>query len=146
MGWKWQKEVTSYQRKRILWRKNQENATKAEKGHFVVYSTDKRRFVLPLLYLKNNIFRELFKLAEEEFGLCSNVPLTLPCEATLIEYVITLIQRNVTKDMEQAVLTFVTTSRCQSYFDLHHRERTNQHLLCSYWSINFTIFLLAFYL
>ena len=132
MAWKWQKEVTNYQMRRILWPKTQENnAAKAEKGHFVVYSSDKRRFVLPLLYLNNKIFRELFKLAEEEFGLSSNVPLTLPCEATLIEYVITLIQRNVTKDLEEAVLMFVATSRCQSHVDLH-RERTNQHLLCSY--------------
>ncbi|KAK7341276.1 hypothetical protein VNO80_24202 [Phaseolus coccineus] len=140
MAWKWQKEATNYQRKRILWPKTQENAakaegcslwTKAEKGHFVVYSMDKKRFVLPLLYLKNNIFRELFKMAEEEFGLSSNVPLTLPCEATFIEYVITLIERNVTKDLEEAVLMFIPTTRCQSSFDLH-REPTNQHLLCSY--------------
>jgi len=140
MAWKWQKEATSYQRKRILWPKAQEHAakaegcilwTKAEKGHFVVYSMDKKRFVLPLLYLKNNIFRELFKLAEEEFGLSGNVPLTLPCEASLIEYVITLIERNVTKDLEEAVLMFIATIRCQSSFDLH-REPTNQLLLCSY--------------
>ncbi|RDX77288.1 Auxin-responsive protein SAUR66, partial [Mucuna pruriens] len=129
MAWKWQKEATNYQRKRILWRKGQEGCS--VKGHFVVYSMDKRRFVLPLLYLKNNIFRELFKLAEEEFGLSSNVPLTLPCEGTLIEYVITLIQRNVAKDLEEALLMSITTSRCQSYSDLH-RERTNLHLLCSY--------------
>ncbi|QCD88803.1 SAUR family protein [Vigna unguiculata] len=140
MAWKLQKEITNYQRKRLLWPKTHENAasaegcsvwTKAEKGHFVVYSIDKKRFVLPLLYLKNKIFRELFKLAEEEFGLCSNVPLTLPCEGALIEYVITLIQRNVTKDVEEAVLMFIATVRCQSSFDLH-REPTNQHLLCSY--------------
>ncbi|ESW03574.1 hypothetical protein PHAVU_011G025000 [Phaseolus vulgaris] len=141
MAWKWQKEATNYQRKRILWPKTQENAakaegcsvwTKAEKGHFVVYSMDQKRFVLPLQYLKNNIFRELFKMAEEEFGLSSNVPLTLPCEGTLIEYVITLIERNVTKDLEEAVLMFIPTSRCHSSFD-HHREPTNQqHLLCSY--------------
>ena len=59
MAWKWQKEVTNYQMRRILWPKTQENnAAKAEKGHFVVYSSDKRRFVLPMLYLNNNIFRE----------------------------------------------------------------------------------------
>ncbi|WVZ03159.1 hypothetical protein V8G54_023965 [Vigna mungo] len=130
MAWKWQKEVTKYQRKRLVWPKIQENAataegcsvwTKAEKGHFVVY----------ILYLKNNIFRELFKLAEEEFGLSSNVPLTLPCEATLMEYVITLIERNVTKDLEEAVLMFIATVRCHSSYDLL-REPTNQRLLCSF--------------
>ena len=56
MAWKWQKEVTNYQMKRILWPKTQENVAKAEKkGHFVVYSSDKRRFVLPLLYLNQNL-------------------------------------------------------------------------------------------
>lgn len=120
MARKWQKQ----QRKRILW-------TKAEKGHFVVYSMDNRRFVVPLVYLKNNMFRELFKLAEEEFGLSSNVPLKLPCDATVLKYVITLIQRNVAKDMEEAVLMSITSRRCQSYLDLQH-ERTSHHLLCSY--------------
>ncbi|XP_027361329.1 auxin-responsive protein SAUR64-like [Abrus precatorius] len=137
MARKWQKQTTN-QRKKILWLKTQENAKKqedhrvwgkAEKGHFVVYSTDERRFVLPLLYLKKNIFRELFKLAEEEFGLRSNVPLTLPCEAAVIEYVITLTQRDVAKDLEEAVLMSITR-RCQSYLDLHHPP--NQILLCSY--------------
>ncbi|KAK7404331.1 hypothetical protein VNO78_05133 [Psophocarpus tetragonolobus] len=133
MGWKGR----NYQKKRILWGKR-EGWRKAEKGQFVVYSRDKKRFVLPLGYLNNNIFRELFKLAEEEFGLSSNLPLTLPCEATLIDYVITLIQRNVTKDLEEPLLTFLpTTTPCQSYFDFHlhlHRQptTTNQHLLCSY--------------
>ncbi|KAJ6938977.1 hypothetical protein NC651_005416 [Populus alba x Populus x berolinensis] len=51
----------------------------AEKGHFVVYSADGKRFVLPLAYLKNKIIGQLFRLAEEEFGLHSNGPLTLPC-------------------------------------------------------------------
>ncbi|GKV23931.1 hypothetical protein SLEP1_g33603 [Rubroshorea leprosula] len=47
-----------------------------EKGHFVVYSIDKRHFVLPLEYLKKHIVRELFRLAEEEFGIPSGRPLT----------------------------------------------------------------------
>lgn len=120
MARKWQKQ----QKKGIL-------RTKAEKGHFVVYSMDNSRFVVPLVYLKNNIFRELFKLAEEEFGLSSKVPLTLPCDSTVLKYVIRLIQRNVAKDMEEAVLMSITSRRFQSYLDLQH-EQTSQHLLCSY--------------
>lgn len=104
---------------------------KGEKGHFVVYSTDKRRFVLPLAYLNNNIFRELFKWAEEEFGLSSNVPLMLPCDGTVIEYIITLIQGNVAKDMEEAVLMSIATPLCQSYLVLHH-ERTSKYLLYNF--------------
>ena len=41
----------------------------AEKGHFVIYTADQKRFVIPLKYLKNNIIRELFKIAVDEFGL-----------------------------------------------------------------------------
>ncbi|XVE93948.1 hypothetical protein REPUB_Repub01dG0238000 [Reevesia pubescens] len=64
-----------------------------EKGHFVMYSADEKRFVLPLEYLKNEIVMELFKLAEEEFGIPSNGHLTLPCDAAFMEYVIGLIKR-----------------------------------------------------
>ncbi|KAJ6420712.1 hypothetical protein OIU84_028132 [Salix udensis] len=45
-----------------------------EKGHFVVYSTDQKRFLLPLKYLNSNIVRDLLKIAEEEFGLPSDGP------------------------------------------------------------------------
>ncbi|KAK1558377.1 hypothetical protein Q3G72_001697 [Acer saccharum] len=34
-------------------------ASLAEKGHFVIYSLDWKRFVIPLAYLSNDIFREL---------------------------------------------------------------------------------------
>ncbi|PSS31569.1 Auxin-responsive protein [Actinidia chinensis var. chinensis] len=40
----------------------------AEKGHFVVYTAEQKRFIIPLVYLNNEIARELFKLSEEEFG------------------------------------------------------------------------------
>lgn len=38
------------------------------KGHFVVYTVDHKRFVLPLVYLSNNVVQALMELAEE-FGL-----------------------------------------------------------------------------
>ncbi|KAF2291087.1 hypothetical protein GH714_019800 [Hevea brasiliensis] len=65
-----------------------------EKGHFVVYSIDQRRFVLPLEYLNNDVVKELFELAEEEFGLASNSPLILPCDSGFMEYIIDLIRRD----------------------------------------------------
>ncbi|KAK0583204.1 hypothetical protein LWI29_034549 [Acer saccharum] len=37
-------------------------ASLAEKGHFVIYTFDQKRFVIPLAYLSNVIFRELLKL------------------------------------------------------------------------------------
>ncbi|KAB5561509.1 hypothetical protein DKX38_006466 [Salix brachista] len=90
------------------------SSTAAEKGHFVVYTTDKKRFVLPLNYLNNEILRELFNLAEEEFGLTSDGPITLPCDATFMEYAITLIQQNVAKDIEKALLITIASNLCPS--------------------------------
>lgn len=139
MAKKWQNQTT-IQRKPIQWRKTQETKTnksynsiwtKAEKGHFVVYSIDNRRFVLPLVYLENNIFRELFKLAEEEFGLSNKMPLMFPCDATVLKYIITLVQRNVAKDLEEAVMISITSRQYQVYVDIH-QEQICQTLLCSF--------------
>ncbi|KAK9269960.1 hypothetical protein L1049_025533 [Liquidambar formosana] len=73
-------------------------------GHFVVYSTDKRRFVFPLAYLSSNIFRGLFRMSEEEFGLASDGPIILPCDAATMKYVVTLVQGRVSKELEKALL------------------------------------------
>ncbi|KAF7808490.1 auxin-responsive protein SAUR64-like [Senna tora] len=57
-----------------------------EEGTLVVYSIDERRFEVPLEYLKSEIFQELFKMAEEEFGfLSNNGPARLTSDAALIE-------------------------------------------------------------
>ncbi|XP_050113842.1 auxin-responsive protein SAUR64-like, partial [Malus sylvestris] len=65
----------------------------SEKGNFVVYTIDKRRFVLPLSYLSNHIFQELFKISEEEFGLSSSEPITLPCDSFFMNYMVSLVKR-----------------------------------------------------
>lgn len=75
-----------------------------DKGHFVVYTADERRFVMPLAYLKHNILRELFKMSEEEFGLSRDGPIMLPCDAMLMEYAVTLVRRGVPTDLEKALL------------------------------------------
>ncbi|XP_077246132.1 auxin-responsive protein SAUR36-like [Tasmannia lanceolata] len=67
------------------------SGTVVEKGHFVVYTTDGRRFVVPLAYLNNPIFTELFNMSEDEFGLPGNEPITLPCEAIFMDYVVALV-------------------------------------------------------
>ncbi|KAK6253933.1 hypothetical protein QUC31_015653 [Theobroma cacao] len=97
-----------------------------EKGHFVVYSADEKRFVLPLEYLKNEIVMELFNLAEEEFGLPSNGNLTLPCDAAFMEYVIGLIKRKASKELVKALLMSVVSDRCLSSPDLHRQETSQQ--------------------
>ncbi|TYJ44475.1 hypothetical protein E1A91_A03G227800v1 [Gossypium mustelinum] len=100
-------------------------STAVEKGHFVVYSADKKRFVLPLEYLRNEIVMELFNLAEEEFGLPGNGLLILPCDATFMEYVIALIKRKPSKDVEKALILSVASSRCSSS-NLYQLETSQQ--------------------
>ncbi|KAH7692280.1 Small auxin-up RNA protein [Dioscorea alata] len=57
----------------------------AEKGHFFVYTSEGKRFMIPLAYLTNNIFKELLRISEEEFGLPGDGPITLPCDAASME-------------------------------------------------------------
>ncbi|KAL4201040.1 hypothetical protein AMTRI_Chr02g214170 [Amborella trichopoda] len=40
----------------------------ADEGHFIIYTTDRSHFVIPLAYLNQPIFGELLFMAEEEFG------------------------------------------------------------------------------
>ncbi|GAB4853098.1 hypothetical protein Ancab_017282 [Ancistrocladus abbreviatus] len=54
--------------------------SRIDKGHFVAYSSDKRRFMIPTVYLKTDIFRELLEAAQE-FGLPQDGPIMLPCDA-----------------------------------------------------------------
>ncbi|KAG2303882.1 hypothetical protein Bca52824_032533 [Brassica carinata] len=72
---------SSLHRKRISFQRSStstSSSTAVEKGCFVVYTADKARFAFPLSYLSNSIFQELFKISEEEFGLPSGGPITLP--------------------------------------------------------------------
>ncbi|CAH9069698.1 unnamed protein product [Cuscuta epithymum] len=61
------------------------------KGHFAVYvgEGEKKRFVLPISYLKDSSFQDLLSQAEEEFGFDHAMGgLTIPCaEATLLDII-----------------------------------------------------------
>ncbi|WRX30009.1 Small auxin-up RNA - like 10, partial [Theobroma cacao] len=78
------------------------NGKLARAGHF-------RRFVVRLAYLYTNIFRELLRLSKEEFGLPRDGPITLPCYAAVLEYVISLIQRHVSEKLEQALFVLLAS-------------------------------------
>ncbi|THG18036.1 hypothetical protein TEA_019430 [Camellia sinensis var. sinensis] len=90
MARKWQK-VAAISQKRIIFPRTTRgvddadncNTSTVQKGHFAVYTADQRRFVIPLAYLDTGIFKELLKMAEEEYGLPSHGPITLPCDADL---------------------------------------------------------------
>ncbi|KAL8188694.1 hypothetical protein R6Q57_029714 [Mikania cordata] len=80
-------------------------STVAHKGHFVVYTIDHNRFVIPLHYLNNNIFRELLKRSEDEFGLPTNGPITLPCDSSLMKYLVNVVERALTIEFEDILVS-----------------------------------------
>ncbi|KAG6474913.1 auxin-responsive protein SAUR64-like [Zingiber officinale] len=88
------------------------NAGVAEKGHFVVYSMDDTRFVVPLAFLTSCIFQELLKVSAEEFGLPGKRPITLACSGVFMEYVVSLLKRSVSRDVERALLASINANRC----------------------------------
>ncbi|XP_030461340.1 auxin-responsive protein SAUR64-like [Syzygium oleosum] len=85
-----------------------------ENGHFVIYMADGSRFMVPLKCLSSNIFQELFKMSEEEFGLSSDGLIVMPCDAASMEYVVLLVQRHIAKDIEKALLNSVAFFRCSA--------------------------------
>ncbi|XP_039059471.1 auxin-responsive protein SAUR61-like [Hibiscus syriacus] len=89
-------------------------SSRVEKGHFGVYSSDEKRFVLPLEYLKNEIVMELFQLAEEEFRL-----------QALLQYIVSIVQQGTERRMEKAMLgsIFTTTFAPLSIKDRHTNNR-----------------------
>ncbi|TYJ44470.1 hypothetical protein E1A91_A03G227300v1 [Gossypium mustelinum] len=119
---KWQK-LAAIRRKRITFSRT---SSMVEKGHFVVYSADEKRFLLPLEYLKNEMVMELFNLAEEEFGIPSNGHLILPFDSTFMEYAIGLIKRKASKEVEKALIMSIVNGRCSSSSNLYQQETSQQ--------------------
>ncbi|PWA92786.1 hypothetical protein CTI12_AA016050 [Artemisia annua] len=115
MARKWHKEASDSCNERM-----------ADKGHFVVYTTDHNRFVIPLRYLNTNIFRELLRMSEDEFGLPTDGPITLLCDSTLMSYLISMFDRGLTNELEKTLLVSVASNRC--YLD-HGGERVKQPLV-----------------
>jgi hypothetical protein len=108
---------------------NNDRLPVANKGHFVVYTVDQRRFEFPISYLNNNIFRELLAMSEEEFGLPRTGPITLLCDAMFMKYAASLMQRNVDKDMEKALHIDISSSgRCSLSFHSLLQEQSSQQL------------------
>lgn len=133
---KWQK-LAAIKRKRIALPQttgpaDTSSSPMAEKGHFAVYTVDKKRFLLPLEYLNNEMIQELFNMAEEEFGLQSKGPLSLPCDSELMEYAITLIKQKVTRDVENAFLMSISSHCFSPSFCHQDQVSSNQFPICSF--------------
>ncbi|XP_006660925.1 auxin-responsive protein SAUR36-like [Oryza brachyantha] len=85
----------------------------ADKGHCTVYTAEGRRFEVPLAYLGTTVFSELLRMSQEEFGFTSDGRITLPCDAAIMEYVMCLLRRNASEEVERAFLSSVVMS-CQN--------------------------------
>ncbi|XP_021753554.1 auxin-responsive protein SAUR68-like [Chenopodium quinoa] len=96
---KWQDKAAP--KRRVTWPKR----AVAEKGHFVAYTIDGRRFMIPLSYLKSEVFKELFRMAEEEFGVPSDGPITLPCDSVFMEYAMFIVRNHAFVDLKDALLS-----------------------------------------
>nr|GLL37034.1 auxin-responsive protein SAUR68-like [Ipomoea trifida] len=134
MAHKWQKFVAIRRRRISFSKRNEEvdscsTSSAVNKGHFVIYTTDQKRFVIPLSFLDNKIIRQLLEMSEEEFGLPSDGPITLPCDAVFMKYIISLLTRGVSTQLQNALLVSVTSNRCSSA-SLHQGWRNQQFLVC----------------
>ncbi|KAJ9704578.1 hypothetical protein PVL29_002911 [Vitis rotundifolia] len=124
MARKWQK-MAAMKRKRIsLPRKDEvldadscSTSAVADKGHFV--------------YLNNEIFRGLLQVSEEEFGIQITGPIILPCDSVFMDYMISIIQHGVAKDLERALMISIDSSYCSSSSYFHQEQNNEQLLLCA---------------
>ncbi|XP_074314611.1 auxin-responsive protein SAUR66-like [Silene latifolia] len=109
MARKWQR-IAIASRKRISWPR-----PVTDEGYFVVYTTDGRR--------------ELLRMAEEEFGIAASEPITLPCESSIMEYIMSMIEKHMAKDLVKALIASLSGCRYSSLVE--HQQQNNQHLLIS---------------
>uniref|UniRef100_A0ACD5W5X6 Uncharacterized protein n=1 Tax=Avena sativa TaxID=4498 RepID=A0ACD5W5X6_AVESA len=89
----------------------------ADEGHCVVYTADGARFEVPLAYLGTTVFAELLRMSEEQFGFTSGGDggrITLPCDATVMDYVLCLLRREASEEVERAFLSSIA-GNCHSY-------------------------------
>ncbi|XP_057993036.1 auxin-responsive protein SAUR68-like [Hevea brasiliensis] len=111
MARRWQ-SIVSKQRKILSFpRTNGEGSASSSKassvpskGLFVVYCSDQKHFAIPLTYLYSDIFQELFKMSEEDFGLPSEGPIIMPCDSIIMQYILSIIKTGLAKELKKALL------------------------------------------
>lgn len=138
MAKKWQRLVATHKKRISLHSENANgdrctttispSSTKANKGHFVVYSFDHHRFEIPLSSLKHEIFGILLEMSEEEFGLPNEGPIVLPVYGHVLDNIVSVIKQGVTEDVHKALLSIVSISRC-SISSSHQEIRHGQLLV-----------------
>ena len=121
MAKKWQR-MAALARKRLTTTPGKEadgscgaSTSVAVKGHCVVYSSDGRRFEVPLEYLGTAVFSELLSMSQEEFGFAGDDGrITLPCDAAVMEYVMCLLRRDASEEVVRAFLSSIVRPCHQS--------------------------------
>ncbi|KAK4360031.1 hypothetical protein RND71_022260 [Anisodus tanguticus] len=135
MARRW-KKFAAMHRKRVSFPRNScevdscstSSSSIVEKGHFVVYTIDQRRFMIPLAYLENEVIGQLLNMSEEEFGLPSGGPITLPCDSAFMDYIVSLIKKGVAAgDLHKALLLSIPSSCCST--SSLHQDSGNQQIL-----------------
>ncbi|XP_071681439.1 auxin-responsive protein SAUR36 [Lolium perenne] len=104
---KWQR-MAALGRKRVTatTKEDEESCSSvAVKGHCIMYSADGKRFEVPLAYLSTTVLSELLRMSQEEFGFTSDGKITLPCDATVMDYAMCLVGRNASAEVEKALLS-----------------------------------------
>ncbi|KAF7074105.1 hypothetical protein CFC21_079017 [Triticum aestivum] len=89
----------------------------ADEGHCMMYTTNGARFEVPLAYLGTTVFAELLRMSEEEFGFASGGDggrIMLPCDAMVMVYVLCLVRREASEEVEKAFLSSIA-GHCHNY-------------------------------
>ncbi|CAD5313998.1 unnamed protein product [Arabidopsis thaliana] len=131
MAKKWQQRA-ALSRKRISFQRSNSTTSSSsavEKGCFVVYTADQVRFAFPISYLSNSVIQVLLKISEEEFGIPTEGPITLPFDSIFLEYLIKLIKRRMDGDTENALITAISSARCSSQCSMQLQKHTSTQLV-----------------
>ncbi|XP_044949320.1 auxin-responsive protein SAUR36-like [Hordeum vulgare subsp. vulgare] len=89
----------------------------ADKGHCIVYTAGGEQFEVPLVYLGTTVFGELLRMSEDEFRFTSEDRITVPCDAAVMAYVMCLLRRKPSIEVERAVLSSVVMP-CRNQSDV----------------------------
>jgi hypothetical protein len=103
----------------------------AGKGHCVVYMTDGMRFDVPLALLGMTVFSDLLRMSQEEFGFAGTDggKITLPCDASVMEYAISMLRRSASTEMEA---TFLSSMAMSCHYHAEPHLGVSQHFgVCS---------------
>ncbi|VAI20775.1 auxin-responsive protein SAUR36-like [Triticum dicoccoides] len=102
----------------------------ADRGHCVMYTADGSRFEVPLVYLGTMVFSELLRMSQEEFGFSSDGKITVPFDASVMEYVMCLIRRDASEEVEKAFLSSIARP-CHSASCVASVRLNQQFAVCS---------------